>query len=203
MISVITGDIINSTRVTPTRWLKPLKKILSNWGDTPKQWEIYRGDSFQWEIKKPADALLGAIQLKAAIKSIKGIDVRMAIGLGDKNHAAKNITESNGSAFIHSGELAEELKKRNLSLAVRSHTVLFDQEINLYLKLALIIMDNWTTNAAEAMLVALQHPTKSQEELGKILGIKQNAVSTRLKRACYTEIMELIAMYQDKITRLS
>src|SRR5687768_12105756 len=105
MISVITGDIINSKRIKPSTWLKALKKDLNSWGDTPKQWEIYRGDSFQLEIKNAADALTAAIQLKTTIKSLKGVDVRMAIGIGEKNHNARNITESNGSAFIHSGEL--------------------------------------------------------------------------------------------------
>jgi hypothetical protein len=126
----------------------------------------------------------------------------MAIGIGDKDHGAKTITESNGSAFVHSGELVEELKKLKLNLAVRSKSTTFDSEINLYLKLALLIMDSWTTNAAETMHVALQNPDKSQEALGKLLKIKQNAVSTRLKRACYYELKELIEMYRTKVNEL-
>jgi hypothetical protein len=202
MISVITGDIINSKRIKPASWLKVLKKDLNHWGDTPKQWEIYRGDSFQLEVKNAADALTAAIQVKAAIKSLKGVDVRMAIGIGEKNHNAKNITESNGSAFIHSGELLEELKGYKLNLAIRSPVPVFDTEMNLYLKLALVFMNSWTSNAAETIHVAMLHPDKSQEALGKLLGIKQNAVSTRLKRACYYEIIELIQIYRIKVAKL-
>ena len=47
MIAVITGDIINSKKMNPKAWLKPLKTELDTIGDTPKIWEIYRGDSFQ------------------------------------------------------------------------------------------------------------------------------------------------------------
>jgi hypothetical protein len=82
MISVITGDIINSIKTQSATWLKVLKKELSKWGDSPKQWEIYRGDSFQVEIKNATDAITAAMQLKAAVKSIKGVDVRMSIGIG-------------------------------------------------------------------------------------------------------------------------
>ena len=202
MISVITGDIINSRKTQSATWLKALKKELSKWGETPKQWEVYRGDSFQVEIKNAADALTAAMQIKASIKSLKGVDVRMAIGIGEKEYGAKSITESNGSAFVYSGELVEELKKLKLNLLVRSNTPAFDTQINLYLKFALIIMNSWTTNAAETMYAALEHPDKSQEALGKLLGIKQNAVSTRLKRACYYEMIELLEMYQTKLAEL-
>ncbi len=202
MVSVITGDIINSKRTEPAGWLKILKKELSKLGETPKQWEVYRGDSFQAEVKNPADALAAAIQIKAAIKSLKGVDVRMAIGIGEKTYSAKSITESNGSAFVNSGELAEELKKLKIDLAIRSDKPKFDHEMNLYLKLALIVMNSWTSNSAETIHATLQHPDKSQKMLGKLLGIKQNAVSTRLKRACYYEIKELVEMYQTKVAAL-
>src|SRR5258708_7109996 len=185
MISVITGDIVNSRRSATKTWLKVLKKELSKFGDTPKQWEIFRGDSFQIEVKNPADALMIAIKIKAAIKSQKGVDVRMALGIGDKTHNAKNITESNGSAFVHSGQLVEELKSRKVNMAVKSTNAQFNDEINLYLKLALIVMDNWTTNTAETIYAKLEYPDKSQKDLGRLLRKPQNAVSTRLKRACY------------------
>ncbi len=200
---MITGDIIKSQKTEPVVWLKKLKQALNNWGETPKQWEIFRGDSFQIEIKNPVLALVAAIEIKASMKSVKGVDVRMAIGIGDKNHEAKKITEANGSAFVYSGELLEELKKLKLNLAIRSSYSDFDQEINLYLKLALTIMDNWSVNSAETILAAFQNEDSSQANLGKMLGgLKQNAVSTRLKRARYDEIIELTNMYQTKIDEL-
>jgi hypothetical protein len=202
MISVITGDIIKSRRIPSTTWLGVLKKELNKIGDTPKQWEIYRGDSFQVEVKDAAEVLMVAIQLKAAVKSIKGVDVRIAIGIGDKTHNAKRITESNGSAFVHSGELIEELKSLKVNMAIKSKNERFDAEINLYLKLALLMMNSWTTNAAETIYAAMENPDKSQKALGRSLKIKQNAVSTRLKRACYYEIMEIIEMYRNKVAEL-
>lgn len=203
MIAVLTGDIINSKKKDPDIWLKILKDALAGWGKTPEQWEIYRGDSFQLEIEKTYDALVAAIRIKAAIKSMKGMDVRIAIGIGDKTFTADKVSESNGSAFVNSGELFEILKKDKVNLAVKSNDDRLNDEMNLYLRLALVFMDRWSETAAETVRISLQFPDKTQKELAKLIGnIEQNTVSTRLKRAHYDEILELIRIYQLKMGEL-
>ena len=87
---------------TSKHWVEDLKKILSRFGATPSQWEIYRGDEFQIEIKNPEEALLSAILIKAHLKAIK-LDARMSIGFGDKTHNAEKISESNGICFYTFG----------------------------------------------------------------------------------------------------
>src|SRR5690606_38464016 len=115
MKAVITGDIVNSSKVNPDTWLPKLKDVLNLFGNTPNEWEIYRGDSFQLIIKDPLMALKAAILIKASIKSIKSLDIRMAIGIGDISHSSQRITESNGPAFIYSGEKFETLKQDKLN----------------------------------------------------------------------------------------
>jgi hypothetical protein len=122
--------------------------------------------------------------------------------MGNRTHNAPKVTESNGSAFVHSGEKFETLKKEKQNLAIKSDWPTFDEEMNLYLKLSLIAMDNWTVNAAEIVKTAMENPGKLQEELGQIVGIKQNAISNRLKRAYYGEIMEVNEMYKIKLKSL-
>ncbi|HOK50925.1 MAG: hypothetical protein WHT29_03140 [Bacteroidales bacterium] len=199
MIAVLTGDIIHSSRVSPEKWLKSLTRILQSLGESPRYWEIFRGDSFQAEVSNPLDALQTSIKIKAAIKAIKGLDVRVAIGIGEKSYEATRITESNGSAYVHSGRKFDALDKEKINLGIQSPWNDFDKEMNLYLRLALIAMDNWTTNGANMVLLALEHQQMSQEELGKLVGIKQNTVSARLKRAYFAEILALIEMYREKL----
>lgn len=202
MVCVITGDIINSKKNVPGTWLTPLKKELNRIGKNPKYWQIYRGDSFQAVINKPEDALLIVMKIKAALKSIRGINVRIAIGIGGRNYNAAKVTESNGSAFVHSGEKFESLTQEKQNLAIKSDWPQFDNEMNLYFKLALIAMDNWTVNAAEIVKVAMENPDKSQQQLGGMIGIKQSAISTRLRRAYFEEIMEVNEMYKTKLKSL-
>ena len=202
MTSIITGDIIQSQKVSPSLWLDILKAQLNMVGKTPEKWEIFRGDSFQVEIENPSDALKVAIMIKASIKCIKQIDVRMAIGIGDKTHNSPKITESNGSAFVNSGEQFEKMKKEKLNLAVSSSSEKFNRDINLFLRLASIVMDNWSVNSAQTVKAALENPEKSQKALGELLGIKQNAISNRLKRAYFEEIKALLEIYKSKIREL-
>ena len=164
MISIITGDIIHSQKVSPSLWLDILKVQLNLVGQTPGKWEIFRGDSFQVEIEDPSDALKVAIKIKASIKCIKQIDVRMAIGIGDKTHNAPKITESNGSAFVNSGAQFEKMKKEKLNLAVSSSSEKFNRDMNLFLRLASIAMDNWSANSAQTVKAALENPEKSQKD---------------------------------------
>ncbi|KAF2331575.1 hypothetical protein [Flavobacterium nitrogenifigens] len=201
MTSVITGDIIGS-RQQSEHWVEDLKKILAPFGHTPSQWEVYRGDEFQIEISNPEDALLAAILVKAHLRAIKS-DARMSIGFGDKTHNAERISESNGSAFIHSGELFETLKKQKVTLAMRTGDTDLDEKLNLMLQLALTFMDSWLVQSAEFVAIAIENPTLSQEELGKKLGINQAAVSRRQKRAQFDLIMNLDRYFRKQIKQLT
>ena len=201
MTAILTADIINSRKLSSKIWINDLKAFLNTFGQSPNDWEIYRGDEFQLEIKNPEEALLVAFQLKAFFKSIK-LDLRISIGFGEKTYKSRKITESNGSAFIRSGETFETLKKQKLNLAIRSADTIFDEELNLMLKLSLSFMDNWLQQSAEFVIVAIQNPTLSQEEIGLLLGINQAAVSRRQKRANYELIKELDLYFRKKIKTL-
>lgn len=198
MIAIITADIIKSTLAEPEIWLEAVKRELNRLGSNPRDWEIYRGDSFQC-IVEPADAILTSIKLKAALRSTADVDIRIAIGLGEKTYASDRITESSGSAFVHSGAKFEMLRKEKQNIAIRSDYDNFDAEINLYLKLGLIAMDNWTKNSAEIVNLMLENPNLSQLEIGQLIGIKQTSVSLRLKRAHFYELMEMNEMYKAKL----
>jgi hypothetical protein len=201
MVSILTGDIVQSRRSKSSVWLRALKKELDKIGPSPKKWEIFRGDSFQVEISQPEESFLIAMKIKCLLKA-KSIDVRMAIGIGEKDHSAASILESNGQAFILSGEKFELLKREKQTLAIKTPWPEFDSDMNLILKLASIAMSKWTANSAEAIKIALEKPDLIQEDLGKKLGIKQNAVSGRLKRAYFDELTELDTLFRKKIRTL-
>ncbi|MDP5200152.1 hypothetical protein [Flavobacterium sp. DG2-3] len=198
MTSVITGDIIGSRQQKSEHWVEDLKKILAPLGKTPSQWEVYRGDEFQIEVANPEDALLTAILVKARLRALKS-DARMSIGFGDKTHNAERISESNGSAFINSGELFETLKKQKVTLAMRTGDFSLDENLNLMLQLALTFMDSWLVQSAEFVALAIENPTLSQEELGQKLGINQAAVSRRQKRAQFDLVMNLDRYFRKQI----
>lgn len=190
MTSIITGDIINSRKAKqPEEWLSSIKKIFNEVGKETLNWEIFKGDYFQLEVSEITEVLLTALKLKATVKKIKGLDVRLAMGIGEKSYQAARISESNGEAFIHSGELFESLKKS--TLALKSPWQDLDDEMNLHLDLASLTMNSWTVNSAEIIALSLEMPNATQTELAKQLAISQGRVSERQKRAGYEEIIKM------------
>ena len=212
MIAVVKGDIVASRKlVDQERWLLPLKDLLSSWGESPKNWELVWGDFFQIEFEHPEEALQKIFEIKALIKKIEPldnrklistIDVRMAVGIGTKSYTGERISESNGSAFIYAGEKFDILKKESVTMGLKSEWQDFDNEINLYLKLAGTFMDKWSVSSAELIEVVLKNPTITQQEIGSLLGIKQSGVSGRWHRANVDELLAVERMYRNKIKTL-
>tara|TARA_R110002012_G_scaffold319389_3_gene539827 strand:- start:37280 stop:37888 length:609 start_codon:yes stop_codon:yes gene_type:complete len=202
MTSVITGDIINSKNVEPKIWLPLLKDALNFLESDTRLWEIYRGDSFQIELKNPQNSFLSAVYIKACIRMIKGLDVRLAIGVGAKTYQGETVTESNGEAFQFSGETLEYLKKDKVNLKIKTPNDTLNRDLNLYFKLTLISMDNWTVNSAEIIKTQIENPNKIQTEIAQLIGINQEAVSKRMKRANLEEILELNVLFSNKISNL-
>lgn len=197
MTSIITGDIINSRKLESSDWMDGLKRILNLYGENPKDWEISRGDTFQLETA-PDLGLRAAIHIKAYLKTLQ-LDARMSIGLGSKTYSAARISESNGSAFVRSGEIFEQLKKLKNNLITNTGDKAINDEINLMLRLAQTFMDHWLVQSAEFVLLAFENPGWSQEEMGGRLNINQAAVSRRRKRAQFDLVLELEQYYQQKI----
>lgn len=198
MIAILTGDIINSESREAKAWMPVLKKQLSKFGQTPEEWEVYRGDEFQIKTS-PEKALALGVLVKAKVKTIKGLDVRLAIGVGDESFKSTRISESNGTAYQNSGRVFETLRAQKINMAIKTGSVDKDLTLNLILKLALDFMDNWSVVSAEIIYLALENPQMQQQELAALLGIQQSAVSQRQKRARLDLVQEVLAYYSHTI----
>jgi len=196
LIGVITGDIVNSRKLSPSIWLKKIKKVLKRNKIVARKWEIFQGDMFQIVIA-PELALVTAIEIKSTIKEEKDIDVRIAIGLGTQNYEAKKVTESNGEAFVNSGISFENLKKNKLSIQTPWDE--FNEEWNVIFQIASLTMDNWAPMTAIIFNAALTNPKLTQSELAKKLKRTQSTISEGLGRAGYDEIVQLLDLYEKHV----
>ncbi|KEO73864.1 SatD family protein [Anditalea andensis] len=199
MISVITGDIIHSKLHRPDLWLETLKTLLEDSSDIVGQWDIYRGDEFQIEVPDAENGLLMALLIKSAVKKTPTLDVRMSIGIGEKSYKGKKVSESNGPAFVHSGEQLAGMKKQKINMLFKSGNELLDKELNIIIKLGSVIWDNWSEVSAELALMLLQNPNQVQGKIAQTLGIKQAAVSQRFKRAEMALVLETEKYFKDRI----
>ncbi|NKI27285.1 hypothetical protein HCG49_11990 [Arenibacter sp. 6A1] len=198
VIAILTGDIVNSEQSEVIQWMTMLKKRLNQLGTTPIDWEIYRGDEFQIRTS-PEDALIIAIGIKALIKTVKNLDVRIGIGIGEENFEGSSVSQSNGKAHQRSGRVFETLKKQKLNLAIATGDLKKDKALNLVLRLALDFMDNWSVVTAEVVRLALEQPDVSQQEWADYLKVQQSAVSQRLKRARMELVLEVLDFYKETV----
>ena len=203
MTAILTGDIIGSRKALETQnWMIPLRAVLNHFGDAPSEWEIYRGDSFQLEIKDPAKAFQAAILIKATIRQLKKMDVRIAIGIGEKTFTAENISSSNGSAFLRSGSSFDQLKAEKQTLSLNTGNAETDYELNTAIRLALALIDRWTPGMSELAAISLLHPDKSQQDIAVLLQVSQATIGAGLKRAHFSLIEELDQLYRKKISAI-
>ncbi|MDF4222017.1 MULTISPECIES: SatD family protein [Maribacter] len=198
MIAIITGDIINSENHPSQQWMDLLKNYFNQFGASPMNWEIYRGDEFQLKVTEKS-ALFTAIRIKAMLKTIKGLDVRMGIGIGLETYIGTGVTESNGPAYQRSGRNFETLRESKVNLSIATGETAHDRTLNLMLRLALDFMDDWSVVSAEIVTLSLDYPHYSQKEIAQRLGIKQSAVSQRLKRARLDLVLDVLSYYKELI----
>lgn len=183
MIAVLTGDIIRSRTTENTKvWIEPLKSLLTEAGETPAHWQIFRGDSFQ--IKTPAkDCLRWALKIDTCMRMTKGMGARIGVGLGEESYNADSILESNGPAYVYSGIAFKQLERTGHSIRVQSDSDTLDQGLNSGLDLLMALAGQWSSNQAQLALALLQQPDHSQEAIASLFHISQSAVSQRKKRA--------------------
>ena len=204
MVATITGDIVYSQTVNdPSIWIGPLKKWFKTLGETPKDWQIYRGDSFQLEVSIQ-DSLRIAVVTKSIIKklNVKKLDVRLAIGIGEQTYRENYISEASGDAFLYSGQLLDELKDENVHLGIRTPWEDVNKEFNMMFKLALVIMNSWTSKTAEVAELLFSEKSITQVEMAEKLGVAQSTINERIKRGAVHEIIEMETYYRERIQKI-
>lgn len=203
MKAVLTGDIIRSDETPNAVWNPHLKSALGEFGCDPDDWQVYRGDSFQLLLSDPKTAFHTALFIRSALRSGADCDARIAIGIGDVSYQADSVLESDGEAFTRSGRLLDTLEELNVSLGVSSPWPEFDRDLNVAIKLGLIVVDDWSRASAGYVHLALSLPEATQEVLARRLGIGQSAVSMRRGRSHIAEILDLDAIFRLKIDEMS
>ena len=113
--SVITADIINSTKLSKHDLRKLIKTLSRIFGQ--HQHEFFRGDSFQLLVRSPTESLLILLQARTAVmkmfdeSSIPVNDIRASISIGTITPPVKSLSTAPGEAFTLSGRAFDTLEK--------------------------------------------------------------------------------------------
>lgn len=205
--AVITGDLVNSTKIE-AKWRQTVIDTLNSVVDTFSTFisihlEMYRGDSFQIVTNDIEHALSVAIAVRAKLRSAtpdgEGIwDARVAIGVGDVAYESESILTSDGEAFRLSGHAFDGLGKRRLAIATRWADV--DEGIALITKFADETINSWTVKQARVVYAELL-TGKSQKNLAEHLGMSPQNMNYIWNLSKCSLILEYIEFYKQQISK--
>jgi hypothetical protein len=202
--AVITGDLINSTRLSAKvrqRILGEIEFAFELWDkDFGTRSEMFRGDGFQCLVDDPADSLRICLIQKTFIRSLtptpgsgsskrirnnlvpgvslsQGIlDARIAIGIGDAGVVGKRLATSAGTAFEVSGKLLDTMKTKKQALAIAS-TDSYTRELEAVSALLNAVLSRTTPLQCKVINYKLLGYTEM--EIAVKSGIMQSAVNQR------------------------
>lgn len=202
--AVLTGDIVNSTRlkkVTEKKLLKILTAALAKY-----QFEFYRGDSFQVYVKNPVEALQTALLCRTAAISVSKnetnnlSDVRISIGIGAVTMQVKTLGTAKGEAFILSGRAFDEITGTDTRLVIATANSLANAGLQIIADYLNAILKVMTGKQAEVIFELLQK--KTQQEVAEQLKKSKSTVHQHVTAGRWAEIGKLLQQYENIINQL-
>jgi hypothetical protein len=208
--AVLTGDIVNSTKLLLTqeaRLIKVLGEVLGNFRGKRRLHEFYRGDSLQIYLDDPADALRMALVCRALAIAVTGneetevvSDIRISIGIGEVKLPIHQLGIAKGDAFILSGRRFDELQQSEQRLAIGCGVPLADIGFQVMADYVDSIFKGMTAKQARVIQELLQGTT--QQQLAVTLNKSKSTISQLANTGRWAEIEKLLLQYEQLIKNL-
>jgi DNA-binding NarL/FixJ family response regulator len=206
-IAVISGDIVNSTKLSSAQFEQLLKRIkdIQQWiseGNSSNAHSIDRGDEFQSVVHDIESALRYTIIYRVGIKALgKQFDSRISVAIASNAELRESVSESMGEAFVLSGRGLKALKSYRLCFS--SEPVELAEYFDLLFKYLDRQLTDLTSRQCEVMLPMLQsNDGLSISELAKKLGIATATASKSLKASAWPLIIELNGRFIKQVEGL-
>ena len=200
MKAVIKGIILNTEETDSESWIKNLSNLFKTVGKENKDWTFSHQNQFLLIIDA-IQAFEFGLLIKSTLLSTKGLDVKIAIGIGELDYTNDQILDYTGEALKNCTSQFNELKKSNF--AVKTSNEKINQQVKTVVDLVMFITNHWTDKMAEYYKIAFINQQLNQKELAKLLHLKsQSTISSILKRAAYEEILQAIVFIRIRIEKL-
>ena len=202
--AVLTGDIVNSTKlekVNEKKLLKTLQQLLAS-----HLFEFYRGDSFQVYVKEPKFALRIALLCRAAAISISQYeeiifsDVRISIGIGQVTKPVRALGSAKGEAFVLSGRAFDEIAKTETRLSINTANSMANEGLQVIADYTNSIYKTMTSKQAEVIFQLLKG--ESQLAIAHKLKKTKSTISQHASAGRWPEIEKLMHQYENIINQL-
>ncbi len=206
-IAVISGDIVNSTRLTSAQFEKLLARIkqiqqLISAGNVANAHSIERGDEFQSVVHDIEYALKYTLMYRIGIKALgKEFDSRISFAIASQADLRALVSQSMGKAFVLSGRGLKALKSDRLMFS--SESMDLTEQFELLFKYLDRQLTALTSRQCAVMLPMLQAtPALSINELAEKLDVATATASKSLKASGWPLINELNGRFINQVAGL-
>lgn len=197
--AVLTGDIVNSTKLKPATERKMQQTMLNAF--TEHKSEFYRGDSFQVYMKKPEASLRLALLCRTIAISFseteRGIlsDIRISIGLGIATAPVRSLGSAKGEAFLLSGRAFDKLAKTETRLSISINNDLAQAGLQVVADYINAIYKGMTAKQAEVIIELLKGQT--QQEVAIQLLKSKSTIHQHVTAGRWGEIENLLLQFEN------
>ncbi|MDW6005438.1 helix-turn-helix transcriptional regulator [Vibrio mangrovi] len=207
-IAVISGDVVNSTKLSSDQYEQLLKRIkeIQQWiseGDSANTHSIERGDEFQTVVHDIENALRYTMIYRIGIKALgKAFDSRISFAIASNADLRELVSESMGQAFVLSGRGLKAMKGERLFFD--SDCAELTESFDLLLKYLDRQLTELTSRQCEMILPMLRtNEGLSISELAEKFGVAIATASKSLKASGWSLISELNQRFINQVARFT
>jgi len=186
MIAVLTGDIVNSTKMSNETYSEVVHNLKGFLREVKQKYhaigEVYRGDEFQIQYPDPIYALKSTLLIKLALHlskfSPKPIQCTLSLAYGSYDIYDEKPNTSSGPVFIESGRGLEKAQRGELVL--RFEQKHHDDSIKLLNQFLNHLLNRLTRTQAELLYQYIASDFAEHKKLAELTGTTRQNISNRL-----------------------
>ena len=208
MIAVLTGDIVNSTKMSNETYSSVIKSLKTFLNEVDERYdatgEIYRGDEFQIQYPDPVYALKSTLLIKLALHlsrfSPKPIQCTLSLAYGPHNIYDEKPNTSSGPVFVKSGRGLEKTQRGEISLLLDEENV--ESEIKLLTQFLNHLLNRLTKTQAELLYQYIESGFAEHKKIADITGTTRQNISNRLGNIGAFLVRDYMEIINEKVMLL-
>ena len=207
MIAVLTGDLVNSTKMSDNTYKGVIKDLQRELEKANQEFgasgEIYRGDAFQVQYPEPVYALSSTLLIKLALQfspySVQPVQCTISLAYGQHTIYADKPNTSSGRVFVDSGRGLEKAQRGELSVSLPQHSR--SPEILLLTHYLSHQLNHLTKSQAELLYQYIHSDFAEHKKIAKLTATTRQNISNRLSKIGANLVKDYIQLINTKVQR--
>jgi len=208
MIAVLTGDMVNSTKMSDAAYSAAVNTLKNLLKTAQKQYqakgEIYRGDEFQIHFPNPLHAIEYTLLIKLALylseAPRKPVQCTLSLAYGSHSVLDEKPNTSSGPVFIQSGRGLDNTQRGDLSISFEGADENTDNELLLLTQFLNHLLNRLTRTQAELLNQYIQSHYAEHKKIAEMTGTTRQNISNRLGNIGAFLVRDYIQIVNNRVT---